>query len=79
MPKTLPSNKKVKDIVDFSALQIKIAAPEEISSWSYGEVKKQKKMVCLMRKFSDQLKTTSVTVANINGFVTKGLFVINVA
>ena len=32
--------KKTKDIVDFSALQIKIASPEEIKDWSYGEVKK---------------------------------------
>lgn len=30
----------IKNIVDFSALQIKIASPETIMSWSYGEVKK---------------------------------------
>ncbi len=29
----------MKNIVDFSALQIKIASPEDILSWSYGEVK----------------------------------------
>ncbi len=32
--------KKTKDIVDFSALQIKIASPEDVKNWSYGEVKK---------------------------------------
>ncbi len=30
----------MKNIVDFSALQIKIASPEDIVSWSHGEVKK---------------------------------------
>ena len=30
----------MKQIVDFSALQILIASPETIKSWSYGEVKK---------------------------------------
>jgi DNA-directed RNA polymerase subunit beta' len=30
----------MKNIVDFSALQIKIASPEDIMSWSHGEVKK---------------------------------------
>ena len=30
----------MKNIVDFSALQIKIASPEEMMSWSHGEVKK---------------------------------------
>ena len=33
-------DRKNQDVIDFSALQIKIAAPEEIASWSYGEVKK---------------------------------------
>lgn len=30
----------MKQIVDFSALQIKVASPETIKSWSHGEVKK---------------------------------------
>lgn len=30
----------MKNIVDFSALQIKIASPDDILSWSHGEVKK---------------------------------------
>ena len=30
----------MKNIVDFSALQIKIASPEDIVSWSHGEVTK---------------------------------------
>src|SRR3989339_115449 len=30
----------MKNIVDFSALQISIASPEEMMSWSHGEVKK---------------------------------------
>ena len=30
----------MKNIVDFSALQIKIASPDDIISWSHGEVKK---------------------------------------
>ena len=30
----------MKNIIDFSALQIGIASPEEIISWSNGEVKK---------------------------------------
>ena len=30
----------MKNIVDFSALQIKIASPEDIIGWSHGEVKK---------------------------------------
>ena len=30
----------MKNIVDFSALQIKIASPDDIMSWSFGEVKK---------------------------------------
>ena len=30
----------MKRIVDFSALQIKIASPDQIKSWSHGEIKK---------------------------------------
>ncbi|MBD3279489.1 MAG: DNA-directed RNA polymerase subunit beta' [Candidatus Pacebacteria bacterium] len=30
----------MKNIVDFSALQIKIASPQDILSWSHGEIKK---------------------------------------
>src|SRR3990170_5996316 len=30
----------MRNIVDFSALQISLASPEEIMSWSHGEVKK---------------------------------------
>lgn len=30
----------MKNVVDFSALQISIASPEEVMSWSHGEVKK---------------------------------------
>jgi DNA-directed RNA polymerase subunit beta' len=30
----------MKQIIDFSALQIKIASPDTIKSWSYGEIKK---------------------------------------
>jgi DNA-directed RNA polymerase subunit beta' len=33
-------NTFMKNIVDFSALQIKIASPADIMSWSHGEVKK---------------------------------------
>ncbi len=29
----------IKNIIDFSALQIKLASPKEVAEWSYGEVK----------------------------------------
>ena len=30
----------MRDIQDFASLKIKIASPDDIRSWSYGEVKK---------------------------------------
>ena len=40
--KELTSKEKVGLANDFGAIRISIASPEEIRSWSYGEVKKHK-------------------------------------
>lgn len=33
-------NKQIRNIIDFNALEIRIASPESIKSWSFGEVRK---------------------------------------
>ena len=77
----------MKNIVDFTALQIKIASPEIIASWSNGEVKKPETINYrslkpekdgLMKKSLVRPKITSVIVANTNGFGTRASSVINV-
>ena len=48
------------DVNKFESMQIGLASPDKIRSWSYGEVKslttlqnfKPEKMVCLMNEFS---------------------------
>src|SRR5680860_22439 len=37
---TTPINKKIDKIVDFNAISLKLASPEKILDWSYGEVTK---------------------------------------
>ena len=60
---------------DFEAFQLRLASPEKIKSWSYGEVKKPETInyrtlklsvtACFVPKFSDRSVTTSVFVVNI--------------
>jgi DNA-directed RNA polymerase beta' subunit len=35
----------MKNIINFSALEIRIADPDTIKSWSYGEVKNLKQLI----------------------------------
>lgn len=77
------------NINDFEGLRIGIASPEKIRSWSYGEVKKAETinyrtlkperdgLYC--EKYLVQQKILNVLVVNINVYVTKILFVIDVA
>ena len=77
------------NINDFEGLRIGIASPEKIRSWSYGEVKKaetinyrtlnQNVMDYIVKKYLVQQKILNVLVVNINVYVTKILFVIDVA
>ena len=64
-------------VQNFDEIKISMASPEQIRSWSFGEVKKpetinyrtfqaQKKTVCSARVFLDQSKITSVSAANTN-------------
>jgi DNA-directed RNA polymerase, beta' subunit len=66
---------------DFEAFQLRLASPEKIKSWSYGEVKKPETINyrtlkperdgCFVPKFSDRSVTTSVFVVNIKRCATK--------
>ena len=67
-------------------MQITLASPSKVRSWSYGEVKKpetinyrtlkpERVRVSLMKSSLDLQKTGNVRVGNTNGSVTKGLFV----
>ena len=46
---------------DFDRIRIGLASPEEIRSWSFGEVSV---MVCFVRGFLDRLKTLNVFVGS---------------
>ena len=62
-------------INEYSSVKISLASPEEIRSWSYGEVKSrkqliiertgQKKMVCSVNVFLDRNAIGSVFAENI--------------
>ena len=66
------------DVNKFESMQIGLASPNKIRSWSYGEVKKPEtinyrtlkpeKMVCSMKEFSDQLRTGLVLVVSTRVF-----------
>ena len=59
----------------FDAIKIGLASPEKIREWSRGEVTKPetinyrtlklKRMVCIVKEFSDPARTGSVIVVNI--------------
>ena len=71
----------MRDIRDFASLKIKLASPQTIHDWSYGEVKKpetittelfvQSAMVFSMRKSSELQKSGNVIVENLNQSATK--------
>ena len=63
----------MRDVQDFDSLKIKLASPETIRSWSYGEVKKPEtinyrtlrpEMVFSVKEFSVQLRNGNVTVVS---------------
>ena len=49
----------------FDEIKISIASPEQIRSWSYGEVKKPE-TICSALAFSVLLKTTNAYAVNIS-------------
>ena len=64
------------NLVNFDQIRISIASPEEISSWSHGEIKKnlklsiielsnQREVVCSVQEFLVLSKTMNVCVENI--------------
>ena len=73
------------DVNRFKSMQITLASPSKVRSWSYGEVKKPETInyrtlkpereVSLMKSSLDRQKTGNVRVENTNGSVTKGSFV----
>ena len=77
-----PADNGVKE---FDSIQISLASPEAIKSWSHGEVKSQKPlttaplnlsvMVYSVPKFLVLSKTLSVCAANINAVNFKASFV----
>ncbi len=75
--------------LEFDSIQISLASPDTIKSWSHGEVKNlkpsitvplnQNVMVYFVPKFLVQSKTMNVFVANTNVVNSKALSVKNVA
>ena len=73
------------DVNRFKSMQITLASPSKVRSWSYGEVKKpetinyrtlnQNVKVSLMKLSLDLQKTGNVLVVSTNAFVTEELFV----
>jgi hypothetical protein len=73
-------------VTDFSALQITLASPEDILSWSHGEVKKPETInYRTLKAEKDGLFCERIFgpvkdyVASTSVFATKALFVTNVA
>ena len=63
---------KPKNPILFDAIRVRIASPEKIRSWSYGEVKKPETINLsgtdyFVPKFLDRSKIGNVPVENING------------
>lgn len=73
------------DVNKFESMQIGLASPNKIRSWSYGEVKKPEtinyrtlkpeKMAYLMREFLDQQKIGHVLVVSTRALDTVVSFV----
>ena len=77
-------------VSDFQAIKLKLASPEEILTWSHGEVTKTrnhqlpntktgKRRLVLLNKFLGRKKTGNVIAANTDASDTKALFAINAA
>jgi hypothetical protein len=72
------------ETTDFRSLRVSLASPDQIRSWSYGEVTKPEtinyrrlrpeKDGLFVRLFLGRSVTGNVTVANIKTFATKVLF-----
>ena len=63
----------MRDVQDFDSLKIKLASPDTIRAWSYGEVKKpettivhsvRSATVFSVKRFSVQQRNGNVTVVN---------------
>lgn len=73
------------DVNRFKSMQITLASPSKVRSWSYGEVKKPETINYRTLKpereglFDEvifgQQRTGNVLVVSTNAFVTEGLFV----
>lgn len=73
------------DVNRFKSMQITLASPSKVRSWSYGEVKKPETINYRTLKpereglFDEVIfgptKTGNVLVVSTNAFVTEGLFV----
>jgi len=73
---------------DFEAIKLKLASPEDISSWSHGEIlrpetvnyrtQKPEKDGLFLKRFLVPLRIGSVIVENIRRFAIKELSAINV-
>lgn len=69
------------DVNNFEYMNIGLASPDKIRSWSFGEVKKPetinyrtlnlKRTACSANAFSDRLRTGNVIAASTSGFVIK--------
>ncbi len=73
MPTPTPPANKINVPLSFNAISIAIASPEDMLSWSHGEVKKPEREGLFAKKSLDQPKTGNVIVENINEFVIKEL------
>ena len=72
------------DMDKFDALQVSIASPEKIRSWSYGEVKNLRLLTTVRisrnvtvfsaKRYSVLKKTMNVSAVNIRAFAIKVLF-----
>ena len=69
----------MRDIQDFDSIKIKLASPDDIRSWSYGEVKKQETIVLSDQRktdfsvnaFSELQRNGNVTAENLSQFATR--------
>ena len=76
------------EVNDFDAVRISLASPEQIRSWSYGEVTKPETINyrtlkperdgLFCERILARLRTSNALVVSIKGYAIRGLFVISV-
>ena len=65
----------MREIQEFDSIMIKLASPEQIKSWSYGEVKKPETINFSVSGFLEQRRSGSATAESSNRSATRVLSV----